>query len=71
MTKVRAISARVKFPNTPESDRMPVVWNIVTDSNGKEHNVLASDPLTAIDEFNKKQCASAHNQPGDNLMVPA
>jgi hypothetical protein len=54
MNKVRAVSAHTTNPNTPESDNQPRVWHTVTDSEGKEHQVYASDPMDAIDMLNQR-----------------
>lgn len=53
--KPKAFSARVTNPNTPESDLQPRVWHTVRDTEGKEHQVYATDPRDAIKVFNARQ----------------
>ena len=50
---IKAISARVSQPNTPETDAMEIVWHTVTLSDGRELRVLAMDPIDAINKANK------------------
>lgn len=42
------MNARVKYPNTPESDAMPMVPHIVEKDDGTKVEVIAADPLDAI-----------------------
>lgn len=50
---VRAVSAKTLLPNTPESDRKPIVPHRVTLSDGSTVEVMAADPLAAIAEYNR------------------
>jgi hypothetical protein len=52
-TKPSARSARVKHRNTRESDACPVVAIIITLSDNTEIEVMASDPLAAITDYNR------------------
>jgi predicted Zn-dependent protease len=52
--KVRAVSASTKHSNTKESDLLPEVLHVVKLSNGETLEVMASDPMDAIDKANKK-----------------
>jgi len=47
------MQARVKYSNTPESDRRPTVPHIVTLDDGIEIEVEATDPLDAIQRARK------------------
>lgn len=49
---MNAISAKVSFPNTPESDRRERVLHDVTLSNGLVSRMMATDPIDAIDRVN-------------------
>ena len=50
---MRAVSAHVTHPNTPESDTQILVWHTVTMSDGTEMRVLAMDPPDALNKANK------------------
>ena len=50
---MRAVSARVKNPNTPESDLQERVVHAVTMSNGTVRYVMAVCPIDAIERVNK------------------
>ena len=47
---VRAVSARVKHTNTPESDRQAEVLHVVTMSDDTTREVMATDPLAALNK---------------------
>lgn len=49
----RAQSARVKYPNTKESDQQAEVMHIVTMSDGTTVELMATDPMDAISKANK------------------
>ena len=49
------ITAQVKNPNTPESDKEIRVWHIVTSDDGVEHEIYAKDPMDAIDMYKARQ----------------
>jgi hypothetical protein len=51
--KVRAVSAHVTNPNTPESDQLSEVWHTVTLSDGNEWRIMATDPVDAINRINE------------------
>lgn len=52
------ISAHTKYPNTPESDMQSVVWHVVEytddDGNPQTREVLATDPMEAIEKVRGK-----------------
>lgn len=50
---MKAISARTAKPNTAETDKMDRVWHVVTDNVGGTHQVLATDPIDAINKFDQ------------------
>ena len=54
----RVVSARTTNPNTPESDLLPEVMHTVylfSEEHGQRTvDLLASDPLNAIDKVNQK-----------------
>ena len=54
MKQARAVMANTTYPNTKESDLMDKVWHTVTDSEGKNFQVFAMDPIDAIDKYNKQ-----------------
>jgi hypothetical protein len=47
--EVKVVSARTKFPNTPESDALRYVPHVVTLSDGTTREVSASEPLHAME----------------------
>ena len=49
---MRATEARVKFPNTPDSDKQFRVLHVVTLDDGSTVEIWATDPLDAIEEVN-------------------
>jgi len=50
--RLHAVSAHTTYMNTPETDKLPVVWHTVTMSDGTKRNVLAECPMSAIDAAN-------------------
>lgn len=50
---MRAVSAKVSQPNTPESDLRRLVLHTVTLSNGLQTELMATDPIDAIDRVNR------------------
>jgi hypothetical protein len=53
MKKIYAQSAWTKHPNTPETDMQLRVLHVVNLSDGKTVEVMAIDPMDAIDKVNK------------------
>lgn len=49
---MRAVEARVKFPNTPDSDKQLRVLHVVTLDDESTVEVWATDPIDAIDIAN-------------------
>jgi hypothetical protein len=47
-TKLRAVSAGTKHPNTKETDQMSHVLHVVELSDGREIETMATDPMDAI-----------------------
>ena len=43
------MQAGVKYPNTPESDRMEMVIHVVTLDDGSTVDIMATDPMGAIE----------------------
>lgn len=65
------MTARVKNPNTPASDQSPQVWHTVTMDDGTEMDVLAADPMEAIEiakrrdqRYLGKYCCGDHEMCG-------
>lgn len=54
-----AVSAKTTYPNTPESDRMPQVMHTVTMSDGRAVNVMAADPIDAINKANSTKAVAS------------
>lgn len=52
---IRATSASVKYPNTSESDLQPRVMHVVTLSSGTTQDIMAADPLDAIEALKPKE----------------
>lgn len=52
MTHLRAVYAHVAQPNTPETDAQPKVMHTVKLSDGTFRQIMATDPMNAIDLIN-------------------
>ena len=53
--KIYAQSAGTKYPNTPETDAMSEVMHEVTMSDGTKREIMATDPMDAIDQINRME----------------
>lgn len=47
------MQAGVKYPNTPESDRMEMVMYVVTLDDGSTVDIMATDPMGAIERVRR------------------
>lgn len=69
-TELRAVSAHTKNRNTPESDRDAYVMHVVNISDGSTLEVMASDPLSAIDQVNRVLAKHLAAKPEDQNIEP-
>lgn len=53
MKNKRAVSSYVSQPNTPETDAQHMVWHTVILSDGTNTQIMATDPMDAIDRVNR------------------
>lgn len=53
MSNPRAVSAHTTYPNTPETDARLTVLHTVKMVDGTTETVMATDPIDAINKFNK------------------
>lgn len=61
------MQAGVKYPNTPESDRMEMVMHVVTLDSGNEVDIMATDPMDAIERVRRAQAGRPAVTEGSTL----
>ncbi len=69
---MRVLSAYTSFPNTPETDKQPLVMHdVILRDEVKPVRVMASDPIGAIDKVNAmtdEEVASLERVEGISLV---
>jgi hypothetical protein len=60
---ITATSAKTKFRNTPDSDEELEVLHVVTLSNGESIEIMATDPMDAIQRVNQQLRRKQQTQP--------